>query len=373
MIAAIISLILEIVLLFSVLNKEIAIPLNELITVADDISAGKFDINLELNREDEIGRLAASFNIMAIQLKTTFSSLENAKSELENKVKERTQELQNTLVNLRKTQAQMLQTEKMSALGQTVAGVAHEINNPVNFIHANIEYVQTYIKDLLELVVLYQEYYPETPESLQEKIDEIDLEFIRQDSVKILASMNIGTVRIREIVKSLRSFSRLDEAEYKKVDIHEGIDNTLLILQHRLKNHSTQSEIKIFKDYAQIPLVECYAGKLNQVFMNILGNAIDALTELRTSDTTAKIYISTVIIDENWVRICIADNGTGIDQEVSKNIFNPFFTTKPVGKGTGNGLSISYQIIVDTHKGKIYCDSELGKGTKFIVEIPIRQ
>ncbi len=373
LIAAIISLIIEITLLLLVIQKEIATPLNELITVADEISAGKLDINLELNREDEIGILATSFNIMATQLKTTFSSLENAKAELENQVKERTKELQNTLVNLRNTQAQMLQAEKMSALGQTVAGVAHEINNPVNFIHANIEYVETYIKDLLDLVASYQEYYPETPELLQEKIDEIDLEFIRKDSVKILSSMNIGTVRIREIVKSLRSFSRLDEAEYKKVDIHQGIDNTLLILQHRLKNSSTQSEIKIIKNYAQIPLVECYAGKLNQVFMNIMGNAIDALTELRTTDTTANISISTVIIDENWVRICIADNGTGIDEKVSTNIFNPFFTTKPVGKGTGLGLSISYQIIVETHKGKIYCDSELGKGTKFIIEIPIRQ
>ncbi len=373
LIAALISLIIEITLLLLVIQKEIATPLNELITVADEISAGKLDINLGLNREDEIGRLATSFNIMATQLKTTFSSLENAKAELENQVKERTQELQNTLVNLRNTQAQMLQAEKMSALGQTVAGVAHEINNPVNFIHANIEYVETYIKDLLDLVAFYQEYYPETPELLQEKIDEIDLEFIRKDSVKILSSMNIGTVRIQEIVKSLRSFSRLDEAEYKKVDIHQGIDNTLLILQHRLKNSSTQSEIKIIKDYAQIPLVKCYAGKLNQVFMNIMGNAIDALTELRTTDTTANISISTVIIDENWVRICIADNGTGIDEKVSTNIFNPFFTTKPVGKGTGLGLSVSYQIIVETHKGKIYCDSELGKGTKFIIEIPIRQ
>ncbi|BAY86519.1 integral membrane sensor signal transduction histidine kinase [Calothrix parasitica NIES-267] len=373
LIAALISLIIEIVLLFSVLHKEIAKPLNELITVADDISAGQLDINLELKREDEIGRLATSLNIMATQLNTTFSNLENAKAELENKVEERTQELQKTLVNLRNTQAQMLQAEKMSALGQTVAGVAHEINNPVNFIHANIEYIDTYVKDLLELVAFYQEYYPETPELLQEKIDKIDLEFIKEDSVKILASMNIGSIRIREIVKSLRSFSRLDEADYKQVDIHQGIDNTLLILKHRLKHNSTQSEIQIIKDYALIPLVECYAGKLNQVFMNILGNAIDALSELRTSDTIATISISTQVIDKNWVKICIADNGTGINEEVSKNIFNPFFTTKPVGKGTGLGLSISYQIIVETHKGKIYCDSELGKGTKFVIEIPIRQ
>ena len=373
LIAALISLIIEIVLLFSVLDKEIAKPLNELITVADNISAGKLDITLELKREDEIGRLATSFNIMATQLNTTFSNLENSKAELENRVEERTQELQNALVSLRNTQAQMLQAEKMSALGQTVAGVAHEINNPVNFIHANIQYIQTYIKDLLELVEVYQEYFPETPELLQYKIDEIELEFIKEDSAKILKSMNIGSVRIREIVKSLRSFSRLDEADYKQVDIHEGIDNTLLILQHRLKNNSTQSAIKIIKDYAQIPLVECYAGKLNQVFMNILGNAIDALSEIRTSDTTATISISTRVIDKNLVKICIADNGTGIREEVGKNIFNPFFTTKPVGKGTGLGLSISYQIIVETHKGKIYCDSELGKGTKFVIEIPIRQ
>lgn len=373
LIAAAISLIIEIVLLFLVIHQEISTPLNELIAVADNISAGNFDINLETKREDEIGRLASAFNVMSKQLDNTFKSLENVNFELENKVEQRTHELQDTLQNLRNTQAQMLQTEKMSALGQTVAGVAHEINNPVNFIHANIQYIDNYIKDLLELVDIYQEYYPETPELLEEKMEEIDLEFIKEDSIKILASMNIGSVRIREIVKSLRSFSRLDEADYKQVDIHEGIDNTLLILQHRLKNNSTQSEIKIIKDYAQIPLIECYAGKLNQVFMNILGNAIDALSELRTSHTTATITISTQVVDDNWVKICIADNGTGIGEEVRKNIFNPFFTTKPVGKGTGLGLSISYQIIVETHKGKIYCDSELQKGTKFIVDIPIRQ
>ncbi|MEO0842213.1 MAG: ATP-binding protein [Cyanobacteria bacterium J06643_5] len=372
-IAALISLILEILLLLSVLNKEIAIPLNELITIADDISTGKFDVNVDTKRSDEIGRLATSFDVMATQLNTTFSSLENAKIELENRVAERTNELLDALEHLRNTQAQMLQSEKMSALGQTVAGVAHEINNPVNFIHANIEYIETYIKELLELVASYQEYYPEAPALLQQKIDDIDLDFLKEDSIKILASMNIGTVRIREIVKSLRSFSRLDESEYKEVDIHEGIDNTLLILQHRLKNNSTQSEIKIIKQYAQIPLVQCYAGKLNQVFMNILGNAIDALSTSKNKDNSSNITISTQVIDENWVRICIADNGTGINEEVLQNIFNPFFTTKPVGKGTGLGLSISYQIIVETHKGKIYCNSELGKGTSFVVEIPIHQ
>ncbi len=372
-IAALISLILEILLLLSVLNQEIAIPLNELITIADDISTGKFDINVETKRSDEIGRLTTSFDVMAKQLNTTFNSLENAKIELENRVVERTNELQDALEHLRSTQAQMLQSEKMSALGQTVAGVAHEINNPVNFIHANIKCLETYIKELLELIAYYQEYYPEAPALLQQKIDDMDLEFIQEDSVKILVSMNIGTVRIREIVKSLRSFSRLDEAEYKEVDIHEGIDNTLLILQHRLKNNSTQSEITITKQYAQIPLVQCYAGKLNQVFMNILGNAIDALSELRNQDNSSNISISTQVVDENWVRICIADNGTGMNEEVIRNIFNPFFTTKPVGKGTGLGLSISYQIIVETHKGKIFCNSKVGNGTEFVIEIPIHQ
>jgi two-component system, NtrC family, sensor kinase len=373
LLAGIIALLIETWLLSSVLKQQIAKPLNELITVADKVSVGNFDVNLETNRDDEIGKLAASFNTMAMQLNSSFTILEDAKIELENRVNERTNELQKTLRNLQHTQGRMLQTEKMSALGQTIAGIAHEINNPVNFVHGNITHVETYIQDLLELVKSYQEYYPETPEFLQQKIDEIDLEFAIEDLSKILVSMKTGTIRIREIVKSLRNFSRLDEAECKAVDIHEGIDNTLLILQHRLKQNQTHSEIQVTKKYSQIPLVECYAGQLNQVFMNILSNAIDALDEVRLSQTVANIHISTKVIDNNWAIICIADNGAGMSKEVSARLFDPFFTTKPVGKGTGLGLSISYQIIVETHKGNIFCDSRLEKGSKFIIKIPIYQ
>lgn len=371
LIAGIIALVVEIWLLGLVLRSSISKPLNELIDVTNKMASGDFDIEIDASRPDEIGQLTAAYNIMAIQLSASFSDLEIANSELENRVKERTIELQQVLSDLQQTQGQMIQKEKMSALGQMVTGIAHEINNPVNFVHGNISYVESYTNNLLQLLNSYQEYYPEPALAIKEQLEEIDFEFIRKDLHKILHSMEVGTHRIREIVISLRNFSRLDEAECKEVDIHEGIDNTLLILHHRLKATANQPAIEIIKDYGNLPQVECYAGQINQVFMNILSNAIDAVEELEHRDGGI-ISISTDVVDTNWVHICIADNGVGISDEISKRLFDPFFTTKSVGKGTGLGLSISYQIIVKTHHGKLLCNSILGRGTKFTIAIPIK-
>ncbi|MDZ8051212.1 MAG: PAS domain S-box protein [Aulosira sp. ZfuVER01] len=294
------------------------------------------------------------------------------RKQAEIELQQKTKELEQTLQELKQTQLQMIQSEKMSSLGQMVAGVAHEINNPVNFIHGNLTHIGEYTQDLLKLVKLYQYHYPQPPQEIVDEIELIDLEFLIEDLTKALHSMRLGTKRIREIVLSLRNFSRLDEAEVKDVNIHDGIDSTITILHNRLKAHSERPEIQIIKEYGNLPLVECHAGQLNQVFMNIISNAIDALEEYnRQQSNTSIISIQTKVIQNNWVRICIADNGPGIKEEVRQRLFDPFFTTKPVGKGTGLGLSISYQIVTEKHGGKLWCESILGQGTKFIIEIPI--
>ncbi|MTJ10876.1 sensor histidine kinase [Anabaena sp. UHCC 0204] len=295
------------------------------------------------------------------------------------KLKQKNIELQHTLQKLQHTQVQLIHTEKMSSLGQLVAGVAHEINNPVNFIYGNLIHVKEYTQNLLTLVKRYhQEYSYDNPE-INILIEEMDLDFIIDDLGKILSSMTVGTERIREIVLSLRNFSRLDEAEMKPVNIHEGIDSTLLILQYLLKGQKKQPEIKIIKNYENLPVIECYAGGLNQVFMNLLINSIDALRQQEMDayrngkEHSSSIIIHTQVKDEDNVIISIKDNGIGIKGIFSNRLFEPFFTTKPVGQGTGLGLSISYQIIVDKHKGKIEYVSEPGKGTEFLIEIPIKQ
>ncbi|WP_414621456.1 PAS domain S-box protein [Calothrix sp. CCY 0018] len=293
-------------------------------------------------------------------------------------VQEKAVELENTIKKLQLTQAQLIQTEKMSGLGQMVAGVAHEINNPANFIHANLSFISEYTQDLIGLVEVYQRHYPNPAQEIQKKIDNIEFDFLKIDLRNIIRSMEEGTRRIREIVLSLRNFSRLDESEFKKVNIHEGIDSTLMILQNRLKPKLDVSGIAIIKEYGTLPLIECYPSQLNQVFMNILVNAIDALEEgIRENSYSnnfsfiPQITINTKKINENTAQICIYDNGFGIPENIISKLFDPFFTTKEVGKGTGLGLSVSYQIIVDKHKGKLFCESVLGKGTSFIIEIPI--
>jgi signal transduction histidine kinase len=288
--------------------------------------------------------------------------------------------LGNALSQLQQTQMQLIQQEKMSSLGQLVAGVAHEINNPVNFINGNIAYATNYVRDLLELLDLYQATYPNGTDAIQEKVECIDLDFLMQDLPNLLSSMQMGGERIRQIVLSLRNFSRLDEAEMKPVDIHEGIDNTLLILKSRLKLTSAKFEIQVIKAYENLPPVDCYAGQLNQVFMNLLGNAIDALdetpnpiitiqTELISRESGSSDLFQPSHADSVVIRI--RDNGSGMTETTQQKLFNPFFTTKPIGKGTGLGLSISYQIVVEKHGGILKCSSELGKGSEFLIQIPV--
>ncbi|TAE59980.1 MAG: GHKL domain-containing protein [Nostocales cyanobacterium] len=288
------------------------------------------------------------------------------------------QELESHLSEFKHSQSQLIHQEKMLSLGQIVAGVAHEINNPISFIHGNIEYLDNHINVLLFLLELYQQEFPHATPEIHKKISENEIEFVKEDLPKLFSSMKAGTKRIREIVKLLRTFSRMDEAEVKSVDIHAGIDSTLMILQHRLQVRSEHQKIRIIKNYGAISKVECYAGQLNQVFMNIITNAIDALEEKHNNYSYQEILnhpkiitITTAMNEYQQLEISISDNGNGIPESVQKHIFEPFYTTKPVGKGTGLGLSISYEII-RKHHGNIDFVSTPGKGTKFMIQIPIQ-
>jgi signal transduction histidine kinase len=296
--------------------------------------------------------------------------------------KERARKARAGFKDLQHNYTRLLQNEKMAALGQLVAGIAHEINNPISFIYGNLTHATDYVEDLLNLLQSYQQAYPIPEKNIQEIIEEIEIDFIVEDLPKLLSSMMAGATRIREIVLSLRNFSRLDEAEIKKVDIHEGIDNTLIILQSHLRAKPDRPEIKVIKEYGELPMIECYAGQLNQVFMNILTNSIDALSEsyqlsifsdslVPTTRKNLTIHIQTEFSDDQYVVIRISDNGPGIPESIQKRLFDPFFTTKPVGKGTGLGLSISHQIIVEKHGGQISCTSTPGQGAEFTIRIPV--
>ncbi|HEY9848295.1 MAG TPA: ATP-binding protein [Leptolyngbyaceae cyanobacterium] len=305
----------------------------------------------------------------------------------EARFREQATQLKETLNELQRTHEQLVQSEKMSSLGLLIAGIAHEINNPVNFINGNLEHINQYTRELLGLLKLYQHHYPYPIREIQTEKESVDLDFIIDDLPKILSSMKLGVERICQIVVSLRKFTRIDEAEMKPLDIHEGIDSTLLILQNRLtcqvgakERGKVNPQIRIVKEYSQIPEVECYGGSINQVLMNIISNAIDALEDYNLQRSPEEIAtdpsiikIRTQMCDRDYVTIKITDNGPGIIEDIKKRIFDPFFTTKPVGKGTGLGLSISYQIIVDKHGGELKCNSQVGQGTEFSIKIPIRQ
>jgi len=327
----------------------------------------------------------------------------------EERLRRHAEQLRRLLRQLKNTQAHLVQAEKMSSLGQLVAGVAHEINNPVSFIAGNLTHARQYLHDLLDVLALYRHHYPEPPPDIQAKALAIDLDFLVSDLPALLNSMMMGTDRIHQIVLSLRNFSRHDQAACKAVDIHQGLDSTLLILRHQLTLPNSEQAIAIEKDYGDLPLVECYPGQLNQVFMNLLSNAIDAIADRfaplaqapscdRFTDgptrsaasvtvntatgmpqgellsaPTPTLRIRTEQTDPEWITIRIADNGIGIPADLQQQLFDPFFTTKPVGKGTGLGLSISYQIIVERHRGRLQCHSQPGVGTEFTIMIPLRQ
>ncbi len=303
------------------------------------------------------------------------SQTEEALRQSQQRLTQQATQLETTLRELRNTQAQLIHTEKMSGLGQLVAGVAHEINNPVGFIHGNLEHASHYVQDLLRLINCYQQHYPHPDPKIQAELEDIDLDFIVADMPKLLASMNQGTQRIKAIVESLRHFSGLNEAQYKPVALHQSLNSTLRVLQHRLQGDGQQQAIELIRDYdPTLTKVDCFPGQLNQAFANVISNAIDALRDQEKAQSQGE-YVPTLTVETQHlgdrVRISFSDNGPGMDESVRSRIFDPFFTTKPVGRGTGLGLSTTYQIIVEKHRGSLTCTSQPQQGTSIALELPL--
>ncbi|MEL6776954.1 MAG: ATP-binding protein [Cyanobacteria bacterium J06597_16] len=341
----------------------IAKPIRVLTDIARQVvSENNFELQMPLQTQDEIGILSTSFNQLIRWVGQYTDELELSAKTLETRVEERTQELSESIAQLQDTQAQLIQTEKMSSLGQMVAGIAHEINNPINFIQGNLKPLNAYFQDMVDLIGAYEQAYPQPSAEILDLKEAIEVDFLLEDSAKILDSMKMGTQRVRDIIVSLRNFSRLDEATIKDVDLCEGIDSTLLILNHRIKQG-----VKVITDYGSLPLVTCSPAQLNQVFTNIIANALDAMFE---ADVTPKeLTITTRLLNDEQVQISIRDSGPGMPEAVKARIFDPFFTTKAIGKGTGIGLGICFKII-QQHQGTIVVNSEVAKGTEFLITLP---
>lgn len=393
-------------------SRAIAQPIEQVTAIAQQVTASaNFNIQVPITTQDEVALLAQALNQLTHWAGQYTQALQQTRNTLEQRVQDRTQSLQhsetqlrqqaetlkNTLLELQQAQSQLIQSEKMSSLGQMVAGIAHEINNPVNFIHGNLKHAKAFAEDLFYLLDLYQQYYPQSVEEIEDALDSIDLAFMRQDFPQLLASMSTGTQRIAEIVLSLRTFSRLDETGAKAIDIHESLDSALTFLGCRMVSTQKRDGINVIKNYGNLPLVECYGGLMNQVFMNILNNAIDALdeyygygaegdpptsaennhstgatTQLTPTKTTPTIEIVTQVIDAQLINIQITDNGPGISDVAQHRLFDPFFTTKAVGMGTGMGLSTSYQIVTQQHGGQLTFTTHPTQGSIFTIQIPLK-
>lgn len=347
------------------------------------LSLGAVDyITKPFNHEETLARIRIHLQLQQ-EIKERIASqeaLQKLTEELEQKVEEKVAELSASQIELAEAKVQLMQTEKMSTLGELVAGVAHEINNPIGFIMGNINLAKEYCQSLIEHLGLYERKYLEPGEEIGENAEEIDLEFIKEDLPKILESLRVGAERVRQISVSLRTFSRADSHTKVSYNLHEGLDTTLMILQHRLKPNSHRPAIQVIKDYGDLPLISCYAGPINQVFMNLLSNSIDALDEFNVKHERSfteiekspnQIRIGTRKIEPDWVEIRIGDNADGIADFVKQHLFESFITTKPVGKGTGLGLSISHSIIVKKHGGVLECFSSWEKGTEFVIKLPV--